>query len=422
MGLLRIGLAAVAAALMGGAALAAELESVKPEAVGLSSERLARLDAVVAADIAAHRNAGAVVLIARKGKVAHLKAYGMADAGKGVPMRTDSLFRLYSTTKPMVSVGLLILYEEGKFQLSDPVEKYIPEFAKLQVYAGEKDGRPVLRKPARKPTMLDVMRHTAGFPGGMLQAYTGPVETIWKGATFDQDLAPRMGQIADLPLLYDPGEDWRYGPEHDIQAYLIERLSGMPVDAFLEARVFRPLKMNDTFYKPPAGKMSRYTVMYAADGAGGLKVFDDPARSDYLAGASHPKGGSGLTSTAMDAARFGQMLLNGGELDGVRILSRKTVEAMTSDQLPAQVKGVGFFPNTYSGGLRYGLGVGVLTDVAASSRLGSPGTFGWPGYGTTDLAADPKEQMVIVVFTQKNPTDMAWIYRVETLAYQAVAD
>jgi len=424
MGLRCVGiwLAALAAAAVGGAAFAAELAPAKPEAVGLSSERLERLDAAVQADVASKRNAGAVVLVVRRGKVAHFKAYGMADAEKGVPMRPDSLFRLYSTTKPMVSVGLLMLYEEGKFQLTDPVEKYIPEFAKLQVYDGMKDGQMVLRPPARKPTMQDVMRHTAGFPGGILAAYPGPVEKLWTAATFDPDLGPRMRQIAELPLLYDPGQDWRYGPEHDVQAYLIEKLSGMPVETFLRERLFEPLKMHDTAFSVPPEKMGRYTVMYAPDGAGGLKVFDQPATSEYLADARHPRGSSGLSSTASDAARFGQMLLNGGELDGVRILSRKTVEMMTSDQLPTQVKGVGFFPNTVSGGLRYGLGIGVLADVAASGRLGSAGTFGWPGYGTTDLEVDPKEQMVMVVFTQRNPTDMAWVYRVETLTYQAVAD
>jgi CubicO group peptidase (beta-lactamase class C family) len=410
------------AATLSVSAAAAELEAAKPEAAGMSAERLARLDAAMQADAAAKRNAGSIVLIARKGKVVHLKAYGLADLETGAPMRTDSLIRLYSTTKPMVSVGLMILYEEGRFQLTDPVEKYIPEFAKLQVFDGEKDGRMVLRAPARKPTMHDVLRHTVGFPGTNLASFGGPVEKAWMATTFDRELAGKIRQITELPMVHDPGDDWRYGPEHDVQAYLIEKLSGTTVDKFLQDRLFGPLKMRDTFYVPPDDKLGRYPVMYSPDGAGGLKVYDHPKTSGYLADAKFPKGGSGLSSTAYDVVRFGQMLLNGGELDGVRILSRKTVEAMVSDQLPPNVKAVTFGPTNSWAGMRYGLGIGVMDDVAASARLGSKGSFGWPGFGTTDLLVDPKEEMVVVSFTQRFPTDMQWIYRAETLAYQAIVD
>jgi CubicO group peptidase (beta-lactamase class C family) len=418
----RLGWIGLAAAVVSVNATAAELETARPEAAGMSAERLARLDAAMQADAAAKRNAGSVVLIARKGKIVHLKAYGLADTATGAPMRTDSLFRLYSTTKPMVSVGLMILYEEGRFQLTDPVEKYIPEFAKLQVYDGEKDGRMALRAPVRKPTMLDVMRHTVGFPGTALPAFNGPVERVWMAATFPPDLEGKIRKIAELPLLYDPGEQWRYGPEHDVQAYLIETLSGTTVDRFLKQRLFDPLKMRDTFYAPPPEDLGRYPVMYAADGSGGLKVYDDPKASAYLADAKHPKGGSGLSSTAYDVARFGQMMLNGGELDGVRILSRKTVEAMVSDQLPAKATGIAYGPANSWPGMRYGLGIGVMEDVAASARLGSKGSFGWPGFGTTDMLVDPKEEMVVVTFSQRFPSDMQWIYRAETLVYQSIAD
>jgi CubicO group peptidase (beta-lactamase class C family) len=405
-----------------GQAQAAELEAAKPESVGLSSERLGRLDAAVQADVASRRLGGAVVAVARRGKVVQLKAYGKADVEAGVPMRTDHLFRLYSSTKPMISVALLMLYEEGKFQLTDPVEKYIPEFAGLKVATGPDGDHLALKAPDRKPTVQDVFRHTAGFPGGIMSAYGGPVEKAWLAADFGQGLPARMQAIAKLPLLYEPGTDWRYGPEHEIQAYLIEKLSGMPLEDFLRTRLFGPLKMTDTGYTVPADKLGRLTVMYGPDGAGGLKAYDRPVDSAYLKEARFPRGGTGLTSTVHDELRFGQMLLNGGELDGVRILSRKTVEMMLSDQLPAGVTTVGFAPKLTFPGMGYGLGIGVMGDVAASGRLGSAGTADWPGFGSTDMWIDRKEQMVIVAFDQFYPTDMNWLYRVQTLVYQALAD
>jgi CubicO group peptidase (beta-lactamase class C family) len=346
------------------------------------------------------------VAVARRGKVVQLKAYGMADVAAGVPMRTDHLFRLYSSTKPMVSVALLTLYEEGKFQLTDPVEKYIPEFAGLQVYAGMDGERMILKPPARKITVQDILRHTAGFPGGIMKAYDGPVEKVWLAADLGQDLPARMQAIGKLPLLYEPGTDWRYGPEHDIQAYLVEKLSGLSLEDYLQARIFQPLKMTDTTYRPPAPKVARLTVMYGPDGPGRLKVYDAARDSAYLRESWAHRGSTGLVSTAHDELRFGQMLLNGGELDGVRILSRKTVEMMLSDQLPAGVTTVGFAPKVTFPGMGYGLGIGVMGDVAASGRLGSAGTADWPGFGSTDMWVDRKEQMVIVAFDQFYPTDM----------------
>jgi CubicO group peptidase (beta-lactamase class C family) len=404
-------------------ARAAPFPTAAPESVGLSSERLERLDAAMQDDVDSKRKTGIVVLVARRGKIAHLKAFGMADPKTGAPMRTDSEFRLYSSTKPIISVALLMLYEEGKFELTDPVEKYIPEFASLKIYAGVgADGRPILEAPKRKPTMQDVFRHTAGFPGTVLQLWNGPVEKIWMGAKLGPDLDTEIHTIAGLPMLYQPGEDWRYGPEHDVQAYLIEKLSGLPVDEFLRRRIFAPLGMTHTYYRPPADDLARYTALSGPDGTGGLKVVDPAAGGQYLKDAQYPRGSTGLSSTAEDELRFGQMLLNGGELDGVRILSRKTVEMMLTDQLPSDVKSIGFGPDLKFAGARYGLGIGIMTDVAASGRLGSPGTADWPGAGTTDMYIDRKEQMITIAFTQYMPSDMNWLYRVQTLTYQAIAD
>jgi CubicO group peptidase (beta-lactamase class C family) len=249
---------------------------------------------------------------------------------------------------------------------------------------------------------------------------------VWGGAGFaadlGDDLPARMQAIGKLPLMYEPGTDWRYGPEHDIQAYLVEKLSGMPLQDYLQARVFGPLKMTDTAYRLPPEKLGRLTVMYGPDGSGGLKVYDDPRNSEYLREHWRHRGSTGLISTARDELRFGQMLLNGGELDGARVLSRKTVEMMLSDQLPAGVTTVGFAPGVTFPGMRYGLGMGVMGDVAASGRLGSPGTADWPGFGSTDMLVDRKEQLVVVAFNQFYPTDMNWLYRVQTQVYQALVD
>jgi CubicO group peptidase (beta-lactamase class C family) len=337
-------------------------------------------------------------------------------------MRDDSVVRIYSSTKPMVSVALLMLYEEGRFQLTNPLDRYIPEFADLRVFDGMDGGGMRLRAPSRKPTIQDAFRHTVGFPGGNLRAYDGPVERTWLAAPLPTELAPRVLAIARLPLAADPGTQWRYGPEHDVQAYLVEKLSGMSVEAFLRQRLFQPLGMTDTGFSPAPGTLSRLAVMYGPDGKGGLKVYDDSHASAYVRQAQHPGGSSGLVSTARDELRFGQMLLNGGELDGVRILSRKTVELMLSNQLPASITTVGFGPAVTFPGMGYGLGIGVINDVAASGRMSTKGAAEWPGFGSTDLLIDPKEQMVIVTLDQFYPTDMAWIYRIQTLAYQALID
>jgi CubicO group peptidase (beta-lactamase class C family) len=402
---------------------------VKPESVGFSTERLHRIDAAIQADLDAHRKVGAVVLVARHGKIAYLKAYGMADAEHGRPMKTDDIFRIMSLTKPYVSVGLLMLYEEGKFSLTDPVEKFIPSFAKVQVFDHMEGDKLVLRAPHRKMTILDVMRHTSGFPRAT-ELYKGPVEAEWrKSKVWEKPLTDYVEALPTLPMLYDPGDDWRYGPEHDIQAVLIEKISGMKLADYLRTRIFEPLGMKDTAYEVPAGKMARVTVMYGPDGAGGVKAVDRPETSEYLAEAKQPYGGSGITTTPLDQLKFGQMLLNGGELNGVRLLSRKTVAMMTSNQLPPQVKFMSLgpaTPDTYGptnnlSGLGYGLGVGVTVDPVAAGRPVSKGTYSWAGSGTTDMYVDPTEDMITLAFTQW-PGDFPWMYKVQTLTYQALVD
>lgn len=411
-------------ALGAASSLAAGLPRAKPEAVGLSGVRLARIDAAISRDLAEGSKAGAVVAVARHGKLAYLKAYGLARREGEVPMRTDSFFRLFSETKPMISVGLLMLYEEGRFALTDPLDMYIPEFAGLKVFDRLEGERMVTRPARRKPTVQDLFRHTVGFPGAVLEAYGGPVEKAMIALPPAKNLQDIVTQMAGLPLAYEPGTDWRYGPEHDIQAYLIEKLSGMPVEQFLRTRLFEPLAMKETFYTVPAAAAQRYTAMYEFNGKGSAKV-TDPGLDGPYAGAARAfqKGSSGISSTAEDQLRFGQMLLNGGQLDGARILSRKTVELMLSDQLPREVRQVSFRPDMNSfPGYRYGLGIAVVGDVAESGMPGSVGAANWAGFANTDMFVDPKEDMLIIAWTQSRPGDFRWMNKVRSLAYQALVD
>jgi CubicO group peptidase (beta-lactamase class C family) len=410
--------------LSGAPTFAQGLPEAVPESVGLSSERLERIDAAIAHDLAEGSKVGAVIAVARHGNLAYLRAFGSASRERGMPMGTDSLFRLYSETKPLVSVGLLMLYEEGRFALTDPLEMHIPEFAGLQVLDGIEGEQFVTRPPTRKPTIHDLFRHTTGFAGEIFALYDGPVEKRLMSLPPPTSLQDIVDRMAAVPLVYEPGTQWRYGLEHDVQAYLIEKFSGLPVDEFLRRRLFEPLGMTETFYAVPSSLAARYASMYELDGRGGAKLLDDGIEGPYATQArAFARGGTGLSSTARDQLRFGQMLLNGGQLDGVRILSRKTVEMMLSDQLPAEVPNVSFGPGTdLFPGYRYGLGIAVMGDVVRSGMLGSTGAANWAGFANTDLFIDPTEDMLILVWTESRPGDYRWMYRVRTLAYQALAD
>jgi len=416
---------------LAGSAFAADLPSAEPDAVGLSAERLARLDDAMQAEVDAGRKAGIVTLIVRRGRVAHHEAYGMADLESRTPMTTDHLFRLYSMTKPVTSVALLMLFEEGKFLLDDPLDKHIPELADLEVYAGGGNGETNLEEPNRKPTIHDVFRHTAGFSYGFEQT---PVDRAYAESGIDFGTLASLEELVteklpNVPLLYHPGEQWVYSVAHDVQAHLVEVLSGMPFDEFCRERIFEPLGMDDAVFGVPEEYVSRYTSNYAPAEDGGLSVienrqgFPPSANGAPLTGYARytdvPFGGLGMSSTAMDYARFAQMLVNGGELDGVRILGKKTVELMTMNHLPSHIPGIGGIAGE---GVGYGLGVSVLLDPAASGNLGSKGQFGWAGAATTWVIMDPVEDLVLVLLTQYMPIDPEFASRFMTLAYQAIVD
>jgi len=333
-------------------------------------------------------------------------------------MRTDHLFRLYSQTKPVTSAALLMLYEQGKFQLTDPLEKYVPAFKDVKVFAGLDGEKMILQEPKRKITIQDVFRHTAGFSYAPSDNPKNPVERAYLQAGLKwvniDSLKDLVNKLARMPLLYHPGEQWVYSFAHDVQAYLVEYFSGMPFDEFIYKNLSRPLGMKDTVFGVPKEYVNRFATVYgpAKDG-GGLK----PEGDLYSILSPHkPFGGVGLSCTAIDYFLFSQMLLNGGKLGNVRILGRKTVELMASNQLPSNIPYIHDRP-----GVGYGLGVSVVLDPAQSGILGSKGAFGWGGAAMTSVQIDPKEDMIILFFAQRMPGD-EFGRRFPILAYQAIID
>jgi CubicO group peptidase (beta-lactamase class C family) len=396
---------------------AADLPRATPESVGVSSARLARLDAMIEAEIAAGRVPGIVVAVARRGRVVHQKASGVTDLATGDPMPVDALFRLYSMTKPIASVALLTLYEQGLFRLTDPLDRYLPQFANVKVFKGlDASGQPILAEPSRRPTIQDAFRHTLGLASGLGQS---PVDALYRDAGLSMgrldSLAQEMDRLATVPLLYDPGERWVYGLGHDVQARLVEVFSGVSYAEYLQRTIFEPLGMRDTVFGVPAALKGRFATVYSPGESGALVPDTADAYARYT---EHHFGTLSLSGSAPDYLRFAQMLLNGGELDGARILGRKTVELMRQNHLPPNIPSIAA-GSTATG---YGLGVSVTLDVAALGRLNSVGSFGWGGAATTHFSVDPQEELVYVVMAQLMPNDTALLQRVETLVYQALID
>ncbi len=394
---------------------AAPIPRATPESVGLSSARLQRLDERMEASIRDGHAAGGVVVIARHGRLAYEKAYGESDIGSHQPMRTDQYFRLYSMTKPITAVALLTLLEQGKFQLTDPLAKYVPEFRDVKVYAGEDaDGKPIYAAPERPITIEDVFRHTAGFVYGVF-GNTG-VDKAYRAAEIDYDhpasLADMTQRIAKMPLVANPGTKWVYSFSADVQAYLVEHFSGMPFDAYVRKAILEPLGMHDTVFGVPEERAARFATLYSPNPQGG--IVPTPNGANYAHFTNRPFGGVSLSGTPEDYLRFAQMLLDGGTFDGQRILSRKTVELMSADHLGSVA--------TRWPGYGFGLGVGVLKDTAAYGQLGSAGQYGWSGYATTTVIIDPKESLVAMYFEQVLPEDYALLADWTNLVYQAIAD
>jgi CubicO group peptidase (beta-lactamase class C family) len=403
-------------------AFAQTLQRARPEAVGLSSERLKRLSETLNGYVKDGRLPGGVVLVARRGKVAYTEAFGQRDREAGAPMREDTVFRIASQTKALVSVGVMSLQEEGRLLISDPVGKYLPEFRETTVAVPKPGGGYEVVKAKRPVTIRDLLTHTAGvgYGGGVARdRWEAAKITGWYFADRDEPVGATVARIAALPFDAQPGERWVYGYSTDILGALVEKVSGQPLDEFLRTRVFDPLGMKDTHFYLPESKAERFAVVYSAKEGGGLERAPEPGgmvgQGAYLKGPRKSfSGGAGLLSTANDYARFLSMLLNGGELDGKRLLSRKSVELMTSDHL----NGV-----PYREGQGFGLGFSLVKDLGSRGQPGSVGEYGWGGAYHSTYWVDPKEQLVVVYFTQLIPARGLDDHdKLRALVYQAIVD
>ena len=380
----------------------APLPQATPQSVGLFSDLPANMDAAMQSLIDKKHLAGIVSLVARKGKVVQHKAYGFQDADSQTPMRTDTIAKIYSMTKPITGVAMMMLFEEGKWKPSDPIAKHIPEFANLKVFAGDKDGVMVLEDPAHPPTMGELMSHTAGFTYGLFG--NTPVDLIYRknSPLAAPSLQGMIDRLASMPLLYQPGTRWVYSVGVDIQGYLVEKLSGKTFPEFLRTRLFEPLQMIDTAFYVPAGKHSRVATIYAYDKTkGGLAAA--PGESLVTAMPGLPSGGGGLYSTAADYFRFAQMLLNGGELDGKRVLKKNSVEMMRTNVLSEQVlnskSGIG--QAQFSPAQGFGYDFAVVIDPAAAKRQVGKNSYWWWGIAGTWFWIDPTHDVIGIGIIQR---------------------
>ncbi|MBN1237946.1 MAG: beta-lactamase family protein [Gammaproteobacteria bacterium] len=396
-------------------------DATSPGEVGLSAERLERLDAALESYVEDGRLAGSVVLVARRGDIAHLRAFGERDRESNSPMREDAIFRIASQTKAIVSTAVLMLQERGELLIGDPVGRYLPEFTETTVAVPKPDGGYDVVEASRPVTIRDLLTHTSGFgygTGVAADAWADAGIQGWYFADRDEPIGDTISRLAGLPADAQPGESWIYGYNTDILGALVERVSGQPLDRFLADNIFEPLGMSDTHFYLPRAKRDRLASVYSsaeggierAEGTGsiGQGAYVDGPRESF-------SGGAGLLSTVTDYARFLQMLLNGGELDGERLLSPKTVELMTTSHLGDDVE---FRP-----GEGFGLGFYVVEDVGARGVPGSVGEYGWGGAYHSTYWVDPEEELIVVYMSQLIPaTDIDDQAKLRALVYQAIVD
>jgi CubicO group peptidase (beta-lactamase class C family) len=392
----------------------------KPEELGFSNDRLQRLAPVFEQYVADKKMSGSVILIMRHGKIAYFRSFGKQDIEAGTPMKNDAIFRIASQTKALVSVGIMILQEEGKLLINDPVGKYIPEFNETTVAQPREGGGYDVVKAKRAITLRDLLTHTAGIGYGY-----GPAAEKWKEAGIqgwyfahrDEPVGATISRMGRLPMDAHPGEKYVYGYNTDILGVVIEKVSGKSLEEFLTTRILGPLGMNDTHFYLPQEKANRLAVVYSAYPDKPLERAADPGemvgQGAYVKGPRKSfSGGAGLLSTATDYAKFLQMMLNKGTFNGVRILAPSTVELMTSNHMGKVI---------FNAGQGFGLGFSILEDLGERGTPGTVGEFGWGGaYGST-YWVDPKQDMVVVYFKQLTPTNGVDDHgKLRALIYQAI--
>lgn len=408
------------------------IERVDPAEVGLNAEKLKRIPAFFDRYIAQRRLPCAAVLVARGGQAAHVSFRGATEMGGSTPIGEDTIYRIYSMTKPVTSVAAMMLFEEGALRLDHEVHRYIPEFQDVMVLAGGTAEKPELRKPDRAMTVRDLFLHTSGITYAFLQQ--SPVDAIYRAKGIDYsrhpgDLKSFCELLATAPLVFSPGERWNYSNSTDVLGRVVEVASGMSLDEFFQKRIFAPLGMKDTFFSVPEDKVSRLMACYALNATNGETVLFDPGgkASVYAKKPNVFSGGGGLASTIGDYFTFCKMLGNGGELDGVRLLSPKTLEFMTLNHLPGgkTLKDMGdrTFSETRMDGSGFGLGWAVTTDVVATTQPGSVGSYSWGGMASTFFWIDPVEDLIAILMTQLMPSSAYAIRpQLQQLVYAAIED
>ncbi len=405
--------------------------AASPEALGFDSARLKKLDDYMTNVVTSGRVAGMTTLLARHGQIVSYKTYGAANLDTGAPIDNDTIFRIYSMTKPVTGVAMMVLFEEGKWRLDDPVTRFVPEFKDLRVVKSIKaDGTMELEDMKRPPTMREVMSHTAGFGYGLAEEH--PVDKLFreKAVLSAPSLKQMIDRTAEIPLMYQPGTSWYYSSAVDIQGYIIEKISGQTLGQFMQQRIFAPLKMPDTAFYTGADKASRLSAVYVFDRDLGkiveAKQLFGVDMPDYTKPPVNESGGGGLVSTTMDYARFAQMLANGGELDGARILSPAAVEMMGTNVIPKNVlvNSNGTTAARFNEAVGFGLDFQVITDARAAGSLEGDGSISWGGAAGTWFWIDPTNDIVFVGMIQRmggtGGDDLGTMAR--TLTYQALVN
>ncbi len=397
---------------------------------GMSEERLQRLGRHLDRYVIDGRLPGYACLVSRHGVEAWFGASGQRDVERGLAVTRDTVFRIYSMTKPITSVALMTLYERGLFQLDDPVARYIPQWRDLRVFAGGDANTYSVRRPDRPMVIKDLLTHTSGLTYGFQHAH--PVDALYRARgvgllTSTMTLAEMIDALAELPLQFSPGARWNYSVATDVLGYLVERLADQDLDDFIRSTITAPLGMSDSGFTVPAGASARFAACYERSRGDGLRLQDDPENSSYHARPLFLSGGGGMVSTLDDYHRFARMLLGGGAVEGVRILGRKTLAYMTANHLPGNrdlaAMGQPAFAETPFEGIGFGLGFSVVLDPVAANVLDSPGEFAWGGAASTYFFVDPREELVVIFMTQLLPSSAYPIRRqLKTLVYQALVD
>jgi CubicO group peptidase (beta-lactamase class C family) len=401
---------------------------LRPESAGLSGPRLQHIDRFLQQKyLDAGKLPCALTLVERNGQVAHSSALGHMDIERRRPLQEDTIFRIYSMTKPLTSLALMMLVEEGRVSLDDPVHRYIPQWRDLGVYEGGFIGGFRTRRTSAPMRVVDLMRHTSGLTYGFQQRTN--VDAAYRKLHIGEiptavSLEQMIDELAKVPLEFSPGSAWNYGVSTDVVGYLVGKISGQPFEQFLRSRILDPLGMTDTDFMVPAAKASRFAACYAATPKAGMVLQDDPQTSFFLKPPTFVSGGGGLVSTAADYLRFCRMLLNGGALDGVRLVSPKTLELMSQNHLPGSRDlpdlAVSLFSEVTYAGVGFGLGFAVSVSPARGLLPGSPGDISWGGLASTYFWVDPREQLIVIFMTQLTPSATYPIRReLRTLVYSA---